>query len=433
MKDRDDPPPRQPQQQQLQPQAHVQAQAQTQAQAQDAYFSHFSESDSHEALYVEGDPSQPGHIVTTPRPSSHSHSPATGKAHHTYGKSPAGTLSYRAGKVVGNGTFGVVFLATCLETNEQLAIKRVLQDRRYKNRELSIMLNLTHPNVIGLQHHFYTVSMKREVYLNLALEFLPDTIYRVNKQYCKDSSRMPIPLARLYSLQLLRSLAYIHSHNICHRDIKPQNLLIGPSNELKLCDFGSAKMLVKGEPNIAYICSRYYRAPELILGGTDYSTSIDIWSAGCVIGEMFIGQPMFPGDSGVDQLVEIIKVMGTPSKEDMTAMNPNHTEFKLPSIRSNPWSKLFGSLSDQRAPELLASLLMYAPHKRATALEACAHKFFDPINLSDPAELPPPEPHSQAYRFTPEESHGAPNHVAEKLLHVMWQRGDGTAESALYG
>ncbi len=88
-----------------------------------------------------------------------------------------------------------------------------------------------------------------------------------------------------------------------------QNLLVNTStHQLKLCDFGSAKMLVKGEPNISYICSRYYRAPELIFGATDYTTAIDVWSVGCVMGEMLLGQPLFPGESGVDQLVEIIKV-----------------------------------------------------------------------------------------------------------------------------
>ena len=86
---------------------------------------------------------------------------------------------------------------------------------------------------------------------------------------------MPILQVKLYMYQLLRSLAYIHSVGICHRDIKPQNLLLNPSTGvLKLCDFGSAKILVAGEPNVSYICSRYYRAPELIFGATNYTTSI---------------------------------------------------------------------------------------------------------------------------------------------------------------
>jgi serine/threonine protein kinase len=90
-----------------------------------------------------------------------------------------------------------------------------------------------------------------------------------------DAQVMPILNIKLYVYQLLRSLAYIHSLGICHRDIKPQNLLLNPSTGvLKLCDFGSAKILVAGEPNVSYICSRYYRAPELIFGATNYTTNI---------------------------------------------------------------------------------------------------------------------------------------------------------------
>jgi len=92
--------------------------------------------------------------------------------------------------------------------------------------------------------------------------------------------------------------------------------LIDPAAHiLKLCDFGSAKRVLKGEVNVSYICSRYYRAPELIFGATDYTNAIDVWSAGCVIAELLLGQPLFPGESGVDQLVEIIKVLGTPTRD----------------------------------------------------------------------------------------------------------------------
>ena len=107
------------------------------------------------------------------------------------------------------------------------------------------------------------------MYLNLVLEYVPETVYRASRHYAKLKQPMPMLQIKLYMYQLFRSLAYIHSVGICHRDIKPQNLLLNPSTGvLKLCDFGSAKILIAGEPNVSYICSRYYRAPELIFGST---------------------------------------------------------------------------------------------------------------------------------------------------------------------
>lgn len=212
--------------------------------------------------------------------------------------------------------------------------------------------------------------------------------------------------------QLFRSLAYIHQMGICHRDIKPQNLLLDPvKGILKLCDFGSAKVLVPGEPNVAYICSRYYRAPELIFGAVRYTTSIDVWSSGCVMAELMLGQPMFPGESGVDQLVEIIKVLGTPTKQQVQAMNPNYSEFKFPQVAPHPWSKvrlcaeiqilelknfqqIFRSKTAPEALDLISHLLDYVPTQRLTPVEAMAHPFFNELRdpttrLPNGRELPP--------------------------------------------
>merc|ERR1712113_414249 len=171
---------------------------------------------------------------------------------------------------------------------------------------------------------------------------------------------------------------------ICHRDIKPQNLLVdGRTHALKLCDFGSAKRLVKGEPNVAYICSRYYRAPELIFGATDYTTIIDIWSTACVTAELILAQPIFPGESGVDQLVEIIKVLGTPSREELIAMNPNYTEFKFPQIKAHPWHKVFRSRTSPETIDYISKLLQYDPKCRPTGLEAIMHCLFDNLRTED--------------------------------------------------
>lgn len=296
----------------------------------------------------------------------------------------ANGFSYTTERVVGNGSFGVVYQATVVGTGETVAIKKVLQDRKYKNRELQIMRLLGHPNVVTLLNSFYTNGDNSgDVYLNLVLEYVPETVYRVSRQYSKLRINMPYIYVKLYVYQLCRALAYIHSLGICHRDIKPQNLLIDPEScVLKLCDFGSAKILVRGEPNVSYICSRYYRAPELIFGATNYTTAIDIWSMGCVLAELLLGQPLFPGDSGVDQLVEIIRVLGTPSREEIMSMNRNYIDYNFPLIKGHAWQQVFRSDPPEEALDLIANLLVYRPSKRMAPMEACAHPFFD--ELRDP-------------------------------------------------
>jgi len=161
-----------------------------------------------------------------------------------------------------------------------------------------------------------------------------------------------------------------------------------------------------GESNIAYICSRYYRAPELIFGATDYTTAIDTWSFGCVFAELLLGQPLFPGESNVDQLVEIIKVVGTPTREEIEAMNPNYTEFKFPQIKAHPWARVFKSKATPEAIDLMGKLLQYTPDKRVTPMHACAHTLFD--ELRDPnTRLPNQRPLPQLFDFTPEEVRAA--------------------------
>uniref|UniRef100_A0A5B7A5V0 non-specific serine/threonine protein kinase n=1 Tax=Davidia involucrata TaxID=16924 RepID=A0A5B7A5V0_DAVIN len=327
------------------------------------------------------------------------------------------TISYMAERVVGTGSFGVVFQAKCLETGEAVAIKKVLQDKRYKNRELQIMRLLDHPNVVALKHCFFSTTEKDELYLNVVLEYVSETVYRVSRHYSRMHQYMPIIYVQLYTYQICRALNYMHSVvGVCHRDIKPQNLLVNPhTHQLKLCDFGSAKMLVRGEPNISYICSRYYRAPELIFGATEYTTAIDMWSVGCVMAELLLGQPLFPGESGVDQLVEIIKILGTPTREEIKCMNPNYNEFKFPQIKAHPWHKVFHKRMPPEAVDLVSRLLQYSPNLRCTALEACAHPFFDDLRDSN-ASLPNGRPLPPLFNFTPQELAGASPELCQRLF-----------------
>ncbi|RWR80773.1 shaggy-related protein kinase epsilon isoform X1 [Cinnamomum micranthum f. kanehirae] len=330
---------------------------------------------------------------------------------------PKQTVSYMAERVVGTGSFGVVFQAKCLETNEAVAIKKVLQDKRYKNRELQIIRALDHPNIVQLKHCFFSTTDKNELYLNLVLEYVSETIYRITKHYSRMNQHVPLIFVQLYTYQICRALAYLHGViGVCHRDIKPQNILVNPhTHQLKLCDFGSAKMLVPGEPNISYICSRYYRAPELIFGATEYTTSIDMWSVGCVLAELLLGKPLFPGESGVDQLVEIVKVLGTPTREEVKCMNPNYTEFKFPQVKAHPWHKLFHKRMPPQAVDLVSRLIQYSPSLRYTALEACAHPFFD--ELRDPKiRLPNGCPLPPLFNFTSQELDGASCELLQRLI-----------------
>lgn len=302
--------------------------------------------------------------------------------------------------IVGHGSFGVVFQALIDGTDETVAIKKVLQDRRFKNRELEIMETLHHPNVVKLKYSFFTTDKNDDVYLNLVMEYIPETVYVVSRHYSKAKQAIPAIYCKTYMYQLFRALAYIHNTGVCHRDIKPQNLLLDPvSARVKLCDFGSAKVLLPGKPNVSYICSRYYRAPELIFGSRDYTCAIDLWSMGCVMAELYIGQPLFPGESGVDQLVEVIKVLGTPTAVEIKAMNESYTELKFPVIKANPWTKVFNAFTPEDAVDLISKLLVYTPTSRFGPFDAMSHHYFDDIRAPG-CVLPGDKPLPDLFNFS---------------------------------
>jgi len=352
----------------------------------------------YETLRIDGDPNEVGHVIRTGAPG------------------VSGEISYETVRVVGHGSFGVVYQARCRENDEEVAIKKVLQDKRFKNRELQIMKAVDHRNVVKLIHSFYHTTEEDEVYLNLVLEFVPDTVYRIGKHYHKNNQRIPGLLVKLYTYQMARALASVHKLGICHRDIKPQNLLVDTKTHvLKICDFGSAKILAPTEPNMSYICSRYYRAPELIFGAVHYTTAIDVWSTGCVMAEMLLGSPLFPGDSGVDQLVEIIKVLGTPSKEQIMHMNPGYTEFTFPQLKPHSWSKVFSKNVDPLALELISKIIVYIPEERFDCMTMCAHEYFDELR-DEATTLPDGSPLPSLFDFSEDELESLSEELKRKLV-----------------
>lgn len=145
---------------------------------------------------------------------------------------------------MGKGTFGVVYQATNLTTGETVAIKKVLQDKRYKNRELQIMKMLHHPNLLEIKDHYYT-KQGAEEYLNVVVDFYEENLYNFNRTYTRQGEHIPPLLVKIYAFQMFKAINYLAALSIAHRDIKPHNILIDPaSQKMVICDFGSAKQLV---------------------------------------------------------------------------------------------------------------------------------------------------------------------------------------------
>ncbi|KAF7457571.1 putative cell-cycle-associated protein kinase GSK [Cryptosporidium felis] len=362
----------------------------------------------------------------------------------------AASKKYSIGRALGTGSFGVVSEVFDVETGKRYALKKVLQDPRYKNRELDIMKVLDHVNIIKLVDFFYTTgdeepmpplppednklgrnnlpskyvgsNQNQNRYLNVIMEYVPDTLHKVLKSFIRTGKSMPISLISIYTYQLFRAVGFLHSLGICHRDIKPQNLLVNSKdNTLKLCDFGSAKKLIPSEPSVAYICSRFYRAPELMLGATEYTPSIDLWSIGCVFGELILGKPLFSGETSIDQLVKIIQILGTPTKEQMIAMNPHYTEVRFPTLKAKDWKKILPEGTSPLAIDLLQQILRYEPNLRISPYEAMAHPFFDHLRNSfeNDAQNSPLNGINyipQLFNFSPYELSIIPGNILNKIL-----------------
>jgi len=185
----------------------------------------------------------------------------------------------------------------------------------------------------------------------------------------------------------------MHSANVLHRDMKPSNLLLNSECLVKVADFGLARSIASLENvNVAnpvltdYVATRWYRAPEILLGSTKYTKGVDMWSIGCILGELLGGKPMFPGTSTMNQLDRIIEVTGRPTAEDIEAIRSPFAATMLESLPpSNPRSlaDMYPNASGE-ALELLRKLLQFNPNKRITADEALCHPFVSQFhNASD--------------------------------------------------
>jgi serine/threonine protein kinase len=288
---------------------------------------------------------------------------------------------YRWVKVIGQGTFGTVFQCYHIKSLETVAIKKVYQDPKCRNREFSITVELNHINVIRIHTYFFTrhEDNEQEIYLNIVMDFIPTTLHKILKYYHKMGKQFPPMLSKVLTYQLLRALAYIKGLKILHRDVKPTNLLVDTKDyRLVLCDFGTSKKFDPVEDSVAYICSRYYRSPELILGSKNYGCEIDVWAAGCVIGEMLLGEPLFCGNNNKEQFLRIVHILGPPSKDDLHSMGYNY-QINIPKFNCIGLKRKLGPHEDPLIVDLMSKMLTYNPKNRINPFEALTHPYFDEL------------------------------------------------------
>lgn len=292
------------------------------------------------------------------------------------------TMKYVVTKTIGKGAFGVVYLAREEKTGTVFAIKETFQDPNYKNREAEIVKALEHPNIIKIHHVFFSKKQKG-VYLHLVMDCLPSNLFDYIQKLKRGGQVFETDRIMHSMYQICRGLGHMHSKGICHRDIKPHNILIDPDlNRVVVCDFGSAKILVEHEWNKTYICSRFYRAPELLFQSNYYTTAVDVWSAGCVLGEMFRLSPLFAGADTEGQIRSIAEVLGNVGRDHIKV-------FRLESGRKIPaktvdWSTVLAR-SDRNVivppahAKLLSDIITYDCVGRVTAFDALKHEMFDGI------------------------------------------------------
>jgi len=308
----------------------------------------------------------------------------SGDASGLLSKTEPGLEHFEKLEKLGEGTYGVVFKARDLRDQSIVALKKIRMENEEQGvppttlREVATLLELRHPNIVKLLD---VVSVGTDLYL--VFEFMVQDLRRY-MDHAHGMGSDGAMLVKSYMYQLLNGLEYCHSHRILHRDLKPQNLLIDANGFLKLADFGLARAFsIPLRPYSHEVVTLWYRAPEVLLGDQRYSTPLDIWSAGAIFAEMLTRQPLFPGDSEIDELYKIFKIMGTPTEELWPGVtNLPYWKPLFPHWTRQEWTTTFPSITDPNILDLLGKMLVYDPVKRISAKAALTHPYFEGLDTS---------------------------------------------------
>ncbi|XP_057314086.1 cyclin-dependent kinase-like 3 isoform X2 [Hydractinia symbiolongicarpus] len=281
--------------------------------------------------------------------------------------------------IVGEGAYGVVMKCRHKESNDIVAIKKFKDSeesedvKRTTLRELKVLRMLKQENIVQLREAF-----RKRGKLYLVFEYVEKNMLELLE---RTPNGVPIPQLKNYINQLNKAVQWCHKNDVIHRDIKPENLLISNTGLLKLCDFGFARAVSDSGSGqyTDYVATRWYRSPELLLGG-GYGKAVDVWSIGCILGELSDGQPVFPGESEIDQLYVIQKLIGPlpPSQMHLFNINTRFRGLKFPAI-TNPLTlktRYSGVLSSDLV-QFMEWVLTLEPDKRPTIDQCVEHYAFN--------------------------------------------------------
>ncbi|EDQ92174.1 uncharacterized protein MONBRDRAFT_14620 [Monosiga brevicollis MX1] len=288
---------------------------------------------------------------------------------------------------IGEGSYGIVIKCRHKESGRIVAIKKFLeteddpQIRKIALREVRMLKMLKHGNLVNLHEVF-----RRKRRLHLVFEFLDHSLLDELDANPKGLDEVQI---KKVTFQILKGLEFCHANNVIHRDVKPENILISRENIVKLCDFGFARTVSgQGAAYTEYVATRWYRAPELLVGDTQYGAPVDVFATGCVVAEMLTGQPLWPGKSDIDQLYHIIQTFGKlcPRHEQVFSSNDYFKGLKLPEASPSkmlPLASRFRAYSSP-AVKFLQKTMAPSPTERCTCTEALNHEYFDDFRYACP-------------------------------------------------
>ncbi|XP_069598093.1 cyclin-dependent kinase 11B-like isoform X3 [Ranitomeya imitator] len=290
------------------------------------------------------------------------------------------------------GTYGVVYRAKDKKTDEIVALKRLKMEKEKEGfpitslREINTILKAQHENIVRVREIVVGSNMdKIYIVMNYVEHDLKSLMETMKQPFLPGE-------VKTLMIQLLRGVRHLHDNWILHRDLKTSNLLLSHAGILKVGDFGLAREY--GSPLKPYtpiVVTLWYRAPELLLGAKEYSTAIDLWSVGCIFGELLTQKPLFQGKSEIDQINKVFKDLGTPSEKIWPGYN------ELPAIKKMTFSeypynnlrKRFGALLSDQGFDLMNKFLTYCPAKRITAEDGLKHEYFGETPLPiDPSMFP---------------------------------------------